>query len=178
VTKKVVVILIVFVMAVALTAAAISASGHTETINMRLTGTIITIGDGMGLFDVNVKGSPGAASARGLTFSCPVDHTGLPPGTPCIDIPGSPDGLIIDSGGQITMIFNDGSMLFGNAADGGYVCFAPPLVYAPYKLAGGTGRYEGATGDINFDIETHSFGPPGSPVVPETGTVNGQIILP
>lgn len=76
------------------------------------------------------------------------------------------------------MIFNDGSMLFANAAEGGYVCFAPSFAYAPYHIAGGTGRYEGATGQINFDITAHSFGPPGSPVTPETGTASGEIVLP
>lgn len=177
-TKKLVVILLVLVLAGALGVAAFAVQGQTVPVNMTLTGTIITIGDGVGLFDVNVKGQPGTANARGISFSHLVPHADLPDGNQCIDTPGPIDGVVIDPGGQFNMIFSDGSMLFGNAASGGYVCFAPSLAYAPYDLAGGTGRFEGATGHVNFEITTHPFGAPGAPVTPETGTATGEIILP
>lgn len=176
-TKKVVIVLFVLLLAGAVGVVAISAQGSTQNINMTLTGTIISIGDGIGLFDVDLRGSPGSANVHGLSFSYQVDHAGLPPGNPCADF-GDPSGLIITTGGQVNMIFNDGSMVFANAAEGGYVCFAPSSAYAPYNIVGGTGRYEGATGYINFDITTHPFGPPGSRVTPETGTATGEIVIP
>ena len=178
VTKKVIVILLVLILAGALGVVAISAQGGTQHVDMSLTGTIISIGDGVGLFDVELRGSPGQANASGLSFSYPVEYNGLPPGNPCVDLGAGPSGLILNTEGQINMILNDGSMLFANAAEGGYVCFVPSVAYAPYVFAGGTGRYEDATGHINFDITAHPFGAPGAPVTPETGTATGEIFLP
>jgi hypothetical protein len=178
VTKKVIVVLLVLVLTGAVGVVVISAQGGTQHVDMTLTGTVINIGDGVGLFDVDLRGSPGQANASGLSFSYPVEYSGLPPGNPCVDLGAGPSGFIITNEGQLNMIFNDGSMLFANAAEGGYVCFVPSVAYAPYVFAGGTGRYEGATGYINFDISAHPFGPPGSPVIPETGTASGEIVSP
>ncbi len=175
--KKLVVIVLILIVAGTLGVVAISAQGGTQHIDMTLNGQIMTISDGVGLFDVNLKGSPGPATASGLSYSYAVNYDGLPPGNRCVDL-GGPSGLIITDRGQINMIFNDGSMLFANSTGEGYVCFVPGFAYAPYALAGGTGRYEGATGYINFDIDTHPFGPPGSPVTPETGSASGDIIFP
>jgi hypothetical protein len=178
VTKKAVFILLVLLLAGAVGVMAISAQESTQKIDMKLTGTLINIGEGKGLFDVNLRGSPGQAEARGLSFSStPVGKNDLPDGNICVDIPDSPDGLLISSDAQLVMLFNDGSMLFGNGVDGGYVCFVPHFAHARYEFAGGTGRYEGATGHVQFDIDTHPFGPSGA-VIPETGTASGEIVLP
>ena len=179
VSKKVIVVLLVLILTGAVGVVAISAQGSTQDIDMTLTGTLISIGDGKSLFDVNLRGAPGQANAQGLTISgAPVEKGDLPEGNVCVDLPNSPDGFAIGDGAQLNMIFNDGSMVFANGVNGGYVCFVPSVAYAPYIFAGGTGRYEGATGYVNFDISAHPFGPPGSPVIPETGTASGEIVLP
>lgn len=112
---------------------------------------------------------------RGLSFSNPVPYDDLPPGNGCTDLPSDFDGFVLTDG-AFNMRFSDGSLLFGKAADGGYVCFDPPKAFAPYDLAGGTGRFEGATGYIQYDIDTHPFG--STAVVPETGSATGEVILP
>lgn len=174
--KKLTVILLVLLLIGALGVIVSAGQEQTIPVNMKLAGTIISINQGTGLFDVDVKGQPGTANVRGISFSSsPVPHDQLPAENDCDEGFG---GLLIQPGGQFNMVFSDGSMLFGMAADGGYVCFAPGKAYAPYNLVGGFGRFEGATGQVNFDIITHPFGAPTSPVVPETGIATGEIVLP
>ena len=180
-SRKIFFVVLTFVLVSVLGSAIIFAQEEeTHTVDMTINGSLITISEGVGLFDVDLQGSPGAARERGLAFSYPVDYADLPDGNQCFDLDNgeAPDGLLITTDSQISLVFNDGSMLFGNGGEDGYVCFAPGYAYAPYVLAGGIGRFEGATGNLQFDIETHAFGAPGSPVVPETGTASGEIILP
>lgn len=175
-TKKLTVVLLVLFFIGAIGVIVSAGQEQSIPVNMKVTGTIISIGQGTGLFDVNVKGQPGTADVRGVSFSGPqVPYDQLPAGNECA--PGV-DGLLIQPAGQFNMIFSDGSMLFGMAAEGGYVCFAPPKAYAPYDLVGGVGRFQGATGYVNFRLDTHPFGSPGSPVIPETGIATGEIVLP
>jgi len=141
-------------------------------IDMTLSGTVLHVSDVRTFYDVNLKGSPGAATARGAGDGYPSDL----PGTPCPDI-GPIDGLRLDPA-QINVVFNDGSMFFGTViAAESFVCFAAPIARASYEIVGGTGRFEGATGYITIDLETY----PIDTVLlatPETGYVYGEIILP
>ena len=132
--------------------------------------------DGAGLFDVNLKGSPGLGNGRGMAITgAPLLHSELPEGNECVDFSPDPSGYLIIAA-QMNMTFNDGSMVWGDAAPGGYVCFSG-FAYAPYVLMGGWGRYEGATGSLVFELDTHRF-PTSYLVTPETGIAYGEIILP
>jgi hypothetical protein len=73
--------------------------------------------------------------------------------------------------------FKDGSMLFANSVDGGYLCFVPAIAVGFYEIVGGMGRYEDAVGMVDVYIELHRFGDP-SMITAETGTITGEIILP
>ncbi|MBE2225604.1 MAG: hypothetical protein IAF02_28970, partial [Anaerolineae bacterium] len=88
-----------------------------------------------------------------------------------------PDGMNTEYA-QIAIIFEDGSMLFGNMDEEevpSYVCFASPS-QAAYTIEGGTGRFEGAGGNIVFELITYAFGE--GLVIAETGHGTGQITLP
>lgn len=157
-------------------------------VNMTLSGSILDVGiimDGLDekdlkLFELNMKGSPGKATARGVGWAgSPVPYAALPSGNECFDIPSSPvDGVLFEEF-QMTMNFSDGSLLFANAV-GGYLCFAPSVAIGTYEFNGGTGRFEGATGSVDLYIETYRFAKEGHPnlVTAETGTLIGEIILP
>ena len=122
-TKKAILILLALLLISAVGVVVISAEGNTQHIDMTLTGEIINLGDGAGLFDVDLRGSPGQASARGLSFSYPVEYGGLPEGNRCANLgEGRFSGLVISSDAQINMSFNDGSMLFANGADMAGMC--------------------------------------------------------
>ena len=177
-TKKILLILVVLVLIAVVGVSAISAQEKTQPIKWNLTGSIISLGEAGSLFDVNLKGAPGDANARGIGFAgLPVEYEQLPADNQCTDIPG-PDGVLFLEA-QMTVRFSDGSMLFGNAADGGYVCFMPSFAYVPYDFAGGVGRFEGATGYVVFEIDAYRFNEGGSALVTgETGTGTGEIVLP
>lgn len=146
-----------------------------EPIDMKLSGSLIHVDDG-GLFDINLKGTPGSANARGLAITGdPVMYDDLPEGNACIDYSPGPSGSYITAA-QMTMTFNDGSMIWGDNGADGYVCFSG-FAYAPYVLMGGFKRFEGATGWVVFEIDTHRF-PTSFLVTPETGIGTGEIILP
>ena len=151
----------------------IAGQEKTQKVDMELVGTVINIGEGSVIFDVDLKGSPGKAYSRGVSVS------GFPEemGDECFNLDG-PDGMNTTAA-QITIIFEDGSMLFGNMAEGvpSYVCFASPS-QAAYKIEGGTGRFEGADGDIVFELITYAFGGPEGAVIAETGHGTGEITLP
>ena len=182
--KRVLLISIILILIMAVGVSAISAQEKTQPINWKLTGAIMSLSDSEGvslgsIFDVYLKGAPGAAQARGLGFSGPpVDKEKLPEGNTCTNIPG-PDGVLFLEA-QMTVHFEDGSMLFANAAQGGYVCFVPSFAYVPYDFAGGTGRFEGATGSVLFEIDAFRFNGDGKRalVTGETGTGTGEIELP
>ena len=147
----------------------------TQPIDMRVSGSLIHIG-GDGLFDVNLKGTPGAGNGRGLAITGPdVLYIDLPEGNACADFSPGPSGRIITAA-QMTITFNDGSMIWGDAAPDGYVCFSG-FAYAPYVLMGGYGRFEGATGWVDFELDTHRF-PTSYLVTPETGIAIGEIVIP
>jgi hypothetical protein len=181
--KKVLLISVILILVATISVSVISAKEKTQPINWDLTGSIMNLGDAGSQFDVNLKGAPGVANARGLGFSGPpVEKSDLPEGNVCVDISG-PDGVLFLEA-QMIVQFDDGSLLFGNAAEGGYVCFVPmkdyPQAHVPYEFAGGTGRFEGATGYVLFEIFAYNFNEEGtqSLVTGETGTGTGEIILP
>jgi hypothetical protein len=141
-------------------------------IDMTLSGTVLHVSDVRTFYDVNLKGSPGAANARGAGDGYPSDL----PDTPCPDI-GPVDGLRLDPA-QINVVFNDGSMFYGTViADESFVCFAAPIAQASYEIIGGTGRFEGATGYVVIELETYPIDTV-LLITPETGYVHGEIILP
>jgi len=148
---------------------------HAQPIDAMVFGSLIHVGGG-GLFDVNLKGTLGFGNARGMSMTgAPVLHSELPEGNACVDLSPGPSGVLITEA-QMNMTFNDGSMLWGDAAPGGYVCFSG-FAFAPFVLMGGWGRYEGATGSIFFELDTHRF-PTSYLVTPETGIAYGELILP
>ena len=141
-------------------------------IDMTVSGTVLHVNDVRTFYDVNLKGSPGNANARGAGDGYPSDL----PDTPCPDI-GPVDGLRLDPA-QINVVFNDGSMFYGTViADESFVCFAVPIARASYEIVGGAGRFEGATGYITIDLETRSIDTD-LLITPETGYASGEIILP
>jgi len=141
-------------------------------IDMTVSGTVLHVDDVRTLYDVNLKGSPGSANARGAGDGYPSNL----PGTPCPDI-GPVDGLRLEAA-QINVVFKDGSMFYGTGIPAeSFVCFAIPFARASYDIVGGTGRFEGATGYIVFDLETRSIDTV-LLVTPETGHAYGEIILP
>jgi hypothetical protein len=155
--------------------AAFADKSDVQLIDMRVSGSLIHV-DAGGLFEVNLKGSPGAANGRGLAVTGPpVLHSELPAGNACADFGPGPSGVYITEA-QMNMTFNDGSMIWGDAASDGYVCFSG-FAYAPYVIMGGYGRFEGATGWVAFELDTHRF-PVSYLVTPETGFATGEIILP
>lgn len=93
---------------------------------------------GTGLFDVNLKGAPGNGNGRGIaTTSPPKLYSELPEGNVCADFSPGPSGVLITDT-EMTMTFEDGSMIWGADVDGGYVCFSG-FAYAPYELTGWRG---------------------------------------
>ena len=141
-------------------------------IDMTVSGTVLHVSDVRTFYDVHLKGSPGKAHARGAGEGYFSDL----PDTPCPDI-GAVDGLRMNPA-QASVVFNDGSMIYGKVIEeDSYVCFAAPIGRASYEIVGGTGRFEGATGYIVFDLEMHPI-ESGSLVTPETGYAYGEIILP
>ena len=130
-------------------------------------------------FDLDLKGAPGKATARGVGWGgLPIPYDQLPAGNECFDTLLPVDGVVFEEF-QMTMDFKDGSMLFGNAVEG-YICFAPSIAIGTYSINGGAGRFEGATGWIDVYIETHRFNEEGHPslVTAETGTLTGAIVMP
>ena len=102
----------------------------------------------------------------------------LPAGNACVNLSPGPSGVILTEA-QMAMTFRDGSMIWGNSPPEGYVCFVPAFAFAPYEIMGGTGRYEGATGWIVFELDTYGFPPPLPRLAtPETGIARGEIYLP
>ena len=178
--KKVLLIgVLVVVLVAAVSVSAISAQESTQPVSWQLSGEIINLGEAGSLFDVNLKGAPGDANARGLGFAGPpLEKSDLPDGNQCTDIPG-PDGILFLYG-QIAVRFNDGSLLFGNSVEGSHICFVPPKAYVSYDFAGGAGRFEGATGTVLFEIDAYRFNEQGDPalVTGETGIGTGEVILP
>ena len=171
--KKVAVVVLVLVLVAVVGVVVIAGQEKTQKVDMELVGTVINIGEGSVIFEVDLKGAPGKAYARGVSVS------GLPAemGDKCFDLEG-PDGMNTEYA-QIAIIFEDGSMLFGNMAEGvpSYVCFASPS-QAAYKIEGGTGRFEGAGGAIVFELITYAFGGPEGAVIAETGHGTGEVTLP
>lgn len=170
--KKGAVVVLVLVLVAVMGVVVIAGQEKTQKVDMELVGTVIDIGEGSIIFEVDLKGKPGKAYARGVSVS------GLPTemGDECFDLEG-PDGMNTEYA-QIAIIFEDGSMLFGNMDEEevpSYVCFASPS-QAAYTIEGGTGRFEGAGGNIVFELITYAFGE--GLVIAETGHGTGQITLP
>ena len=141
-------------------------------IDMTLSGSVLHVSETRSFYDVQGKGSLGSFRARGAGEGVPADL----PDTPCPDI-GPVDGLRMPVA-QANVVFKDGSMLYGKVIeDDSYVCFAIPIGRAAYEIVGGTGRFEGATGLIVFDLLMHRI-ESGSFVTPETGHAWGEIVLP
>jgi len=159
------------------TALADKSKSKTKPIDMKLSGLLIHVDEG-GLFTVELKGKPGAATGRGLAVTGPpVIHENLPVGHACrnLDSVLGVSGAIITEA-QMAMTFKDGSMIWGDAAPDGYVCYSG-FAYAPYDILGGHKRFEGAEGWVVFEIDTQRLPDP-SLVTVETGIATGEIILP
>lgn len=155
--------------------AAIAEKNSIEPINMKLSGSLIHVDEG-GLFEIQLKGTPGSANARGFAITGdPVMYDALPEGNACADFSPDPSGSFIIAA-QMAMTFNDGSMIWGDNGVDGYVCFSG-FAYAPYVLMGGFKRFEGASGWVVFEIDTYRF-PTSFLVTAETGVANGEIVLP
>jgi hypothetical protein len=152
--------------------ASVSAKEKVVQIDMTASGSVLHVSDVRSFYDVHLKGSPGAAHARGAGESYFADL----PDTPCPDI-GVVDGLKM-SAAQANIVFNDGSMFYGKVVEEeSYVCFGAPVAHVVYDIVGGTGRFDGATGYVVFDLEMQPI-EPGSLLTPETGHAYGEIILP
>jgi hypothetical protein len=175
--------LLLVIVLLAFPLAALSGNHGPIPINWELNGLIMDIGvdaDGHELkrFDLTLKGSPGGATISGVGWGPdPVPHDVLPPGNVCVDTPAPVDGVLFGEGFQMIANFKDGSMLFANSVDGGYLCFVPAIAVGFYEIVGGMGRYEDAVGMVDVYIELHRFGDP-SMITAETGTITGEIILP
>jgi hypothetical protein len=107
----------------------------------------------------------------------------LPPGNACVNFSVGPDGNptgipsgLITVNAQIVITFNDGSIIWGEAAPGGYACFSG-FAYAPYVILGGHKRFEGATGWVDFELDVLSNFTP-LLVAGESGLGTGEILLP
>ena len=159
------------------------AGQNTQPVNMIGSGSIMDVDQGgdLKLFDLNLKGAPGAANARGVGWvGPPLPYAELPLDNLCNDLSGySPYSGAPFEEFQMTINFNDGSMLFANLADG-YICFSPSIAVGTYSIAGGTGRFEDASGYIYVEINAYRFAEEGHPslVTAETGVLTGEIILP
>ena len=164
--------LLIFIIVLLVFPASALGKDNVIDIDMTVSGTVLHVSDVRTFYDVNLKGSPGAANARGAGDGYPSDL----PDTPCPNI-GPIDGLRLDPA-QVNVVFNDGSMFYGaGIADESFVCFAAPIARASYDIVGGTGRFEGATGYIVFDLETRRVDTV-LLATPETGHAYGEIILP
>jgi len=150
-------------------------------IEMKMSGLVRFVDDfGRAIFDVDLKGNPGAATGRGVAISgSPVGYADLPAGNACVNLDSVAGGSgVYITAAQIVLTFHDGSMIWGNSLPDGYVCFSG-FAYGPYEIMGGSARFEGATGWVAVEIDTHGFPPPLPRLVtPETGNVTGEIVLP
>lgn len=158
---------------------AFAGEDKTQTIDMEFWGSLLALDDfGRGAMDVTAKGTPGKANGRGVgKTGLPVMYAELPGGNGCVDFSPGPSGVYIVEA-QMVMTFDDGSMIWANSPPTGYVCFSG-FVFAPYDIMGGIGRFEGATGWIEAEIDSYGFGPSLPRLVtPETGIMTGEIILP
>jgi len=161
----------------------VSAEQDTQPVNLTGSGSIMDVDQGgdLKLFDLNLKGAPGAANARGVGWvGPPLPYSGLPLDNVCNDISAfSPYSGAIFEEFQMTINFKDNSLLFANLADG-YICFSPSIAVGTYNIAGGTGRFEDASGWLYVEINAYRFAEEGHPslVTAETGTLTGEIIFP
>ena len=164
--------LLLFVALLLVIPASASGKGKVIDIDMTVSGSVLHVSDARTFYDVDLKGSPGAANARGAGDGYLADL----PDTPCPELEG-PDGLKFSTA-QVNVVFNDGSMIYGTVMhDESFVCFAAPIGRASYEIVGGTGRFEDATGYVVFDLLMHRI-ESGSLITPETGIAHGEIILP
>jgi len=164
-------LLCVFAMLLIAPASALG-KGKVIDIDMTASGSVLHVTDARTFYDVNLKGSPGQANARGAGDG----YLSNLPDTPCPDL-GDFDGLKF-SAAHVNVVFNDGSMLYGTVMeDESFVCFAAPIGVISYEIVGGTGRFEDASGYIVFDLLMHRI-ESGALITPETGIAYGEIVLP
>jgi hypothetical protein len=181
--KKIVYWVITLLLVCTVSATSVSAEQDIQPVNMTLSGSIMDVDQGgaLKLFDINLKGAPGTANARGVGWTGPpLPYSELPIDNVCNDISAfSPYSGLLFEEFQMTINFKDGSMLFANLADG-YICFSPSIAVGTYIIAGGNGRFEAASGWLFVEINAHRFAEEGHPslVTAETGTLTGEIILP
>jgi len=165
-------LLVLIIATLAIFPASVAGKEKVIDIDMTLSGTVLHVSDVRTFYDVNLKGSLGAANARGAGDGYFSDL----PDTPCPNL-GDVDGLRLNPA-QMNIVFKDGSLLYGTVIEAeSFVCFAAPIGRASYEIIGGTGRFENATGIIVFDLVLHRI-EPGSMVTPETGVVYGEIVVP
>ena len=127
------------------------------------------------LIHTTSKGSPGKAVTRGF------GGVTMPIGPPIADCLGIIDGLpiaVVEN--PLLFTFQDLSLLYATGG-GGLICI--DLVSGAQKFLidiefhGGTGRFEGATGDATITGEAVPLNSAGT-FLAETGTIVGTIIVP
>ncbi len=160
----------------------------TVDMNLRIAGTFITAvqyvapstGEATaGAFgQFKAKGSPGRADIT--LFGTQDQAVGFPPDEDCC---GGPACLLISIiENPLVFTFDDLSLLFSNTGPGGgELCLdlftGRSTGTIDIEFTGGTGRFEGATGEAVIVFETESVSSDGS-FSGETGTIVGEIVLP
>lgn len=183
-SKRVLIIVVAAALALAGGVAGNSAYGGSTPVNWTVAGTIVNVlvpdftavppappfKPGF-LIHAFIKGAPGNAQFTVLGFP------GIPSGSlgQCGGGPGqlfSPNDMVI--------MFADLSMIFAEEAEeGGWVCFPSPVgdpvtAVSNMTVTGGTGRFEGATGEFVGEFVSFPVGDSGA-VIAETGTIKGWI---
>ena len=127
------------------------------------------------LIHTTSKGSPGRAVTRGF------GGITMPSGPPIADCLGITDGLpIAVLENPLVFTFQDLSLLYA-AGGSGLICIdlgtGAQKFVIDIEFAGGTGRFEGATGDAKIIGEGVPLNSAGT-FLAETGTIVGTIIVP
>ena len=126
-----------------------------------------------GMLNLSAKGSPGAARIEAIGTSQPVGLTNL-----------CPEGTVLQLkfDGGFVATFSDQSMLFFaiDKSDDAQnaLCIIPPgpnVGIFDYVVTGGTGRFEGTTGQVTVRVDAWGVSPA---LAAESGTIEGAIELP
>lgn len=121
------------------------------------------------LIQAFVKGAPGSAQFTVLGF--PDEFQ------PTLSQCGGGPGQSF-SANDMVITFADESMIFAKLGiAGGWICFqldGTVTAVANMTVIGGTGRYEGATGEFTGEFTSQAVGESGA-LIAETGTITGSI---
>jgi hypothetical protein len=143
----------------------VDAGGKSKKMNWRVAGPIVDFN----LVLLKAVGSPGRADLTIMGY----DY-GFVEDPNCVT-------KVTVGGINFVAVFNDLSMLFAKRMDGGeaYICqnSEGATFYFDMEINGGTGRFDGATGD--FTAEGEAYGEPffPGPLSAETGNFTGEIVF-